>query len=111
MRTGRVPLPLITSRRPQLAELADNLPQARDAPRSSFLLPPVRKLEDTIYGQAQLRKSQAQSLSGGLDLLSALSGGSGPRRFLIAIANAAEMRGTGGMVLAYGEVTSLGGLL
>ena len=31
-----------------------------------------------------------------------MSGAEGPRRYLIAVANTAEMRGTGGMILSYG---------
>ena len=85
------------------------MPLAKDAPDSSLLVGPVRRLETAIYREAGLRHAQATSLSAGLELLSALSGGGGPRRFLIAIANAAEMRGTGGMVLAYGELTSVDG--
>jgi hypothetical protein len=49
------------------------------------------------------------SLSAASDLLAALSGANGPRRFMIAVANAAEMRGTGGMILSYGELTSTNG--
>jgi hypothetical protein len=109
MRSGAVPLSLIDQLRPQLADLAASLPQRGDAPKSRLIVGPLRSLQRNIYRQAELRQHQAASLTNALDLLTALSGGNGPRRFLIAVANAAEMRGTGGMILSYGEMTSKDG--
>src|SRR5205814_9941533 len=36
-------------------------------------------------------------------------GANGPRRYLLAVANPAEMRGAGGMILSYGVLTSNAG--
>jgi hypothetical protein len=106
LRKGAVPLPVIDLLRPQLEDLASNLPLYTERPRSTVLMPQVRQLVKTIYRQSDRRRTQAASLQSGLDLLSTLSGDKGPRRLLIAVANAAEMRGTGGMILAYGELVA-----
>ncbi len=109
MRTGAIPLPVIRALQPELRSLAGGLPTAREAPRSSFIVGPVRDLVRRVYEEADVRKRQVTSLSAACDLLAALSGANGPRRFMIAVANAAEMRGTGGMFLSYGEITSTNG--
>src|SRR5207253_10967895 len=44
-----------------------------------------------------------------LSLLAEMAGANGPRTYLIAVANAAEMRGTGGMILSYGVINSANG--
>lgn len=108
LRTGGVPLSVIRALRPEVSSFGDSLPRAVPS-TSHFVLAPVRKLRLAIYRQAVRRQQQAASISSGLGLLEDLSGGNGDRRYLIAVANAAEMRGTGGMILAYGELTSKDG--
>ncbi|MGH9186782.1 MAG: DUF4012 domain-containing protein, partial [Acidimicrobiales bacterium] len=48
-------------------------------------------------------------VSRALTLLSDMSGANGPRRYLIAVANTAAMRGTGGLILSYGVLEGAGG--
>ena len=63
-------------------------------------VPPVR-----------VRKSQLTTIGDGIALLRQLSGDGGSKRLLIAVANAAEMRGAGGMILSYGELVGNDGQL
>ncbi len=109
MRAGALPLATINRLRPDLRSLAESLPVAAEAPKSRLILPPVKDLNKTVYAQSTLRRRQALTLSDALDLLAEMSGSNGPARFLVAVANAAEMRGTGGMILAYGQLTSADG--
>jgi hypothetical protein len=74
-----------------------------------LLLGPVSEAQDLLYEQAGRRRAQLDGVARGLSLLSALSGERGPKRYLIAVANTAEMRGAGGMVLSYGVLTSNAG--
>ena len=56
-----------------------------------------------------LRHRQFNKVGPALDLLSDMSGANGPRRYMIAVANEAEMRGTGGMILSYGTLLAQNG--
>lgn len=104
MRSGAVPLPVLRTIAPPIDDLVSNLPVLGDAPDSSVLLAPVRSLVDAVYRQSALRKQQLTTIGDGIALLRALSGDGGDRRLLIVVANAAEMRGAGGMILSYGEL-------
>jgi hypothetical protein len=66
-------------------------------------------LQDDVYRAAAARRQQFSTVGRALDLLNEMAGGNGPRRYLIAAANTAEMRGTGGMILSYGVLSSQGG--
>jgi len=109
LRAGAIPLPVLRALTPQLADVEGGLPVLSDAPSESLLLPPVRELVRTVYRQADLRKRQLRVIGDGLEVLQVLSGGQGAHRVFIAVANAAEMRGTGGMILSYGELTAADG--
>ena len=74
-----------------------------------LLLGPVRDARAEVYGEALGRRTQVSVLSRGLGLLGEMAGATGPRRYLIAVANTAEMRGGGGMVLSYGVLESRDG--
>lgn len=108
MRGGSVPLPAITSLQSEAAALAAVLP--RQMPhRSSLLFGAIANAQDRAYKEAVRRARQLDSVSRGLALLQDMSGGSGARRYLIAVANTAEMRGAGGMMLSYGTLSGQGG--
>lgn len=109
LRSGSVPLGVLQTLRPDLDDFARSLPLATEAPHSRLVLGPVRTLAQAVYRQAGLRRRQAASVARGIQLVDDLSGGNGPRRILIAVANAAEMRGSGGMILSYGELTAKDG--
>ena len=53
-----------------------------------------------MFDAAAERQPQLDAVSRGLELLGDIAGTDAPQRFLIAVANTAEMRGGGGMILA-----------
>jgi uncharacterized protein DUF4012 len=109
LKTGAIPLPVLRRLQPEIDDLQAGLALLRDAPHSSLLVAPVKRLVHTVYEQSDLRKRQLTTISAGLTLLRTLSGDGGPHRYLLAIANDAEMRGTGGMILSYGELAANAG--
>jgi hypothetical protein len=113
LRNGAIPLDAVAAVQQQADALARELPDrgrlASQEPR--FLLPPVRRLRDKVVDEVVRRRDQARAVSDGLALASEIAGGRGERKYLIAVANSAEMRGTGGMVLSYGGLIGSGGQL
>ena len=106
---GAIPLDAVHAAKAATEQLAAALPLTSSEPSSSLLLGPVKKAQHLLYQQAGRRRVQLDNVSRGLDLLASLSGDSAPRRYLIAVANTAEMRGAGGMILSYGTLTSNAG--
>lgn len=105
LRAGAVPLQTAREAGGLLKEVAYSLPELSGSSRR-WLVGPVRQLHDDVLAESLRRRRQFISVGRGLELLTELAGGSGPRRYMLAVANAAEMRGTGGMVLSYGSLTS-----
>lgn len=104
---GAIPLQPARDASEVLKEVAFALPEVPVASR--WLVGPVRRLNDEVSEQADRRKDQFVSVARGLELLTELAGGNGERRYMLAVANAAEMRGTGGMILSYGTLASANG--
>jgi hypothetical protein len=69
----------------------------------------VRELHDEVADESESRARQFRSVAQGLQIVEDLTGAHGPRRFLVAVANPAEMRGAGGMILSYGVLTAEAG--
>jgi hypothetical protein len=109
LRSGAIPVDTVTALRDQALALAASLPNEGDRPSKLFLLPPVQHLQKIVFGEAVLRHRQFNKIGPALDLLSDMSGANGPRRYLLAVANEAEMRGTGGMILSYGTLLAENG--
>jgi hypothetical protein len=109
LRDGAVPVDTIGAAAGIADSLASELPAASERPSTALLLSPVRTLADRVYEEAARRRQQLDSVGRALTLLDELSGADGHRRFLIAVANTAEMRGTGGMILSYGVLESEAG--
>ena len=105
LRGGTVPIDAVREVNAALKEVAFQLPDA-STERSRWLVGPVGDLENDVLEEAAERRGQFISVGRSLDVVTELAGGNGPRRYLIAVANAAEMRGTGGMILSYGEFVS-----
>lgn len=99
---GSVPLEAITRSRVEIEALLGDLLQREPPPDSPLLLGAVQELRDSVVERAQERVRQLDVLNRGLALLEEMIGANGPRRYLIAVANTAEMRGSGGMILNYG---------
>jgi hypothetical protein len=106
--SGAIPLDAVTASQVELERLLAAMP-ASNPPKRSFLLGPVRDTRAEVYDEARSRRVQVATLSRGLSLLGEMAGATGPRRYLIAVANTAEMRGSGGMILSYGVLESRGG--
>jgi hypothetical protein len=109
LQSGAVPLQTVAALRDQLSQLLITLPAAGEKPNTRFVLGPVASSQRRIYAEAAARRRQFVPLSRTLDLLSDVAGANGPRRYLIAVANSAEMRGTGGMILSYGTISAADG--
>src|SRR5439155_22590019 len=109
LHAGQMPLNTVHAVQDRLEQLALKLPGSGDAPHTHLLLGPVRKLQDQVNREAVRRRQQFSTVASGLELMSDMAGANGPRHYLIAVANAAEMRGTGGMILSYGVLSGTGG--
>jgi hypothetical protein len=110
LRAGTVPLDVVDAVQAELEDLAATLPLG-SPPDSAVLLPAVRDAAREVHATLVARRQQVDTLSAGLTLLEELSGGNGDRRYLIAVANTAEMRATGGMILSYGVLEGRAGEL
>ncbi len=100
---GAIPLDAVDAARQQAAQLVVSLPSGVSE-GSSRLLGRVEELRTTVLEEAVRRRDQLDVLSRGLALIGDMSGSSGERHYLIAVANSAEMRGSGGMILSYGAL-------
>lgn len=109
LNAGGVPLGVLTQASSDLAVLANELPTANQRPSKSMLLGPVARMQDQVFDEAVGRRSQVVNLARAVDLLDDMAGANGPRRYLIAVANTAEERGSGGMMLSYGELDAAQG--
>lgn len=109
---GTVPIDAVTGAQREISHLLVQLGEARrTAQSSSLLLPPVAAARDAVFGEAAGREQQLRVLDRGLDLLGEMAGADGPRRYLLAVANTAEMRGSGGMILNYGVLEGRDGVI
>ena len=103
LRDGALPLDAVRAVQRETELLVSSLPSADDLDDDpGLLLGPVDRVRDRVLEEVERRRSQLRSLSDGLALIEDLSGGQGQRYYLIAVANTAEMRGSGGMILNYG---------
>lgn len=109
LRGGAIPLDAVEAVQAEADALERSLPDAADLRDTGPLLPPVRELRDTVAEELARRGAQVASLADGLRILADMAGGNGDRAYLIAVANTAEMRGAGGMVLSYGGLIGKGG--
>ena len=108
---GTIPLAAVTDAGREVSALAVQLPAAVPTGGPRFLLGQTRELRDAVHEEAVERRAQLDVLGRGLALLHEVAGGSGPRRYLIAVANTAEMRGSGGMILNYGVLEGRDGVI
>jgi hypothetical protein len=103
LRDGQVPLGAVQEVQQAVADLHRTLEGDRDLLGSDrWLVGPVRDLHRRVADEVRSRRAQVDVLDHALGLLADLAGANGPRSYLIAVANSAEMRGSGGMVLSYG---------
>ncbi len=108
---GTIPLDAVSESQELITRLTAQMAPALRADDPPLLLPPVREVRDAVRAEAEARHEQLEVLGRGLELLRQLAGGDGPRRYLIAVANTAEMRGSGGMILSYGVLEGRDGVI
>ncbi|MDQ6839893.1 MAG: DUF4012 domain-containing protein [Actinomycetota bacterium] len=106
---GRVPSTALQAVQGAVASVVNTLPTSPVPPKQSYLLGRVRSREKTLWAEAARQRGQLVTLTSSLQIVNELTGGNGPRRYLIAVANTAEMRGAGGMILSYGILNAAGG--
>lgn len=106
---GQIPLPTVKAVEVATGEVAETLAGAPPPPDDTFLVGRVRAAVNRVFAEAHRRELELRSVSAGLRVVEDLAGASGDRRYLLAIANIAEMRGSGGMILSYGVIASHGG--
>ena len=106
LKSGKVPLDTIRALNQELSSIAFDLPDPSEVGNNHWLLGKVASLKNQVYAEAIRRREQFTSASTALSLLDEMAGGNGPRRYLLAVANIAEMRGSGGMILSYGVLSS-----
>jgi hypothetical protein len=109
LHSGAVPVKTVAALRDGIEDLASGLPIKSERPSGLLLFSPVRRLQTAIFDEAVRRHNQFTKLGPALSLLADMSGAQGPRRYLLAIGNEAEMRGSGGMVLSYGTLLAENG--
>ena len=109
MSSGRLPLDAVTATRAELAALAASLPGADQLESSRFVVGVIDELQQEIIDEVRQRRPRVDNLARALTVLEEMAGGNGSRRYLLAIANTAEMRGSGGMILSYGVLQGADG--
>jgi hypothetical protein len=102
LKAGRAPVQAIQAVGATLDAVVPDLPDSPVPPHGNFLVGPVRSGEQKVWAEGFKRRTELSSVANGLTILNGLTSGTGKRRYLIAVANIAEMRGAGGMILSYG---------
>lgn len=107
---GRVDLQRVRQLRRPLAVAETGLEKARRdldrAVASPWLVAPLADRLDQEIARLDRSRRQASVLAAVVDQLPALLGGDGQRRYFLAIQSPAELRGSGGIIGSYGEVTT-----
>lgn len=111
---GQLPVERIAAVGPAVGDAFDALDAAVDALRradSPWLLPSFdRRLDGEVQRLVDARAS-ARRTHEALRVLPALLGASGPRRYFLLVQTPSELRGTGGFMGNFGEITAVGGKL
>ncbi|HVF31389.1 MAG TPA: DUF4012 domain-containing protein [Acidimicrobiales bacterium] len=109
---GRVDLAALTSIGKALDRAVPTLHKAGkelDGVRSPWLLPPVAEPLDEQLSRIARTTREARSAAQAVEVLPALLGGEGRRRYFLAVQTPAELRGAGGIIGSYGVISAEGG--
>jgi hypothetical protein len=104
----------VTRLAPDLAQAAEVLRQVRGTTsriERSFLLPTLRTRLGELDARLERASGEAELAAQTAEVLPAILGGDGPRRYFLAIQNNAELRATGGFIGNYGDLVADDGLL
>jgi UDP-GlcNAc:undecaprenyl-phosphate GlcNAc-1-phosphate transferase len=111
---GQVALDEVRRAAPVLARAADTLRegarQVRGA-RQPYLVPPLSRAIERLDARLRTATVTADRASDAARLVPVIMGGQGTRRYFLAIQNNAELRGTGGFIGNFGELTAVDGRL
>ncbi|MEY2478159.1 MAG: UDP-GlcNAc:undecaprenyl-phosphate/decaprenyl-phosphate GlcNAc-phosphate transferase [Actinomycetota bacterium] len=111
---GQVALDEVRRAAPALASAADTLRDGATrvrAARQPYLVPPLNRAVERLLQRLATATVTADRAAEAARLVPAILGGQGTRRYLLAIQNNAELRGTGGFIGNFGEVTAVDGRL
>ena len=109
LQEGALPLETIRQAAREVNALAVSLPVPAERSGDRYVVESIREVRTRVFEEADARREQLANVAQALDLIGEMAGANGPRRYLIAVANTAEMRGTGGMILTYGVLESADG--
>lgn len=106
---GQVDVDTLQAARVHIDDLYVQLTVDAQRSASPLLFPATRELRDAVFDEADEQRIALDRLQRGLTILDELLGVTRPARTLLAVANTAEMRGAGGMMLNYGVLDGQGG--
>ncbi|MGH9122284.1 MAG: DUF4012 domain-containing protein, partial [Acidimicrobiales bacterium] len=106
---GYIPLGDLRSIQTSVAALLTQLPRSYQPPGGSLVVGPLRNAQTQLLAETKKVHTELAQVNEALGVIGDLAGENGDRRFLIAVANEAEMRGAGGMILSYGVLQVVNG--
>ena len=112
VRDGSIALDALRRLEPALAEAAAVLRTSRDRVRrvdQPYLLPPLQRAVDEFSVRLTRETEAAERAAEAARLLPSILGADRPRRYFLAFQNNAELRGTGGFIGNWGELTAESG--
>jgi hypothetical protein len=110
--SGRFDLDVVRGlRRPleRVAAALGDVDAGFDEARSPWLLAPLADRIDRFAGQVDDARPDAELAADAVALAPDMLGGNGPRRYFVAFVTPAELRGSGGFIGSYGELTAIDG--
>jgi len=113
-RGGALPLEELARLSPALVTASGVLDSSERRIRSVdhfFLVPPLRRAVDDLNSRVKREAGPARLAAKSTQLLPAITGAQGARRYFLAFQNNAELRGTGGFIGNWGELVAEGGRL
>ena len=111
---GRVPLERLQQAQPKAARAASALSKARRAlsdHRSPWLAPPLASRLDRVESQLATAGDEADRAAALLSEVPLLLGSKAPRRYFVALQTSSEMRGSGGFMGSFAEISADDGRL
>jgi hypothetical protein len=82
-----------------------------DGVRTTWLFGPIARRRTQVAAEVETARRDATRAVQITDALPAMLGGSGPRRYFLAVVTPSELRGSGGIIGNYGELVADGGRL
>jgi len=111
---GRIPLERLQEAQPKAARAAAAIASARRGlgeQRSPWLIPQLSSRLERVRSQLAGAGAQADRATALLEEVPALLGAKGPRRYFVAVQSPSELRGSGGFMGSFAEITAEDGRL